>query len=85
VIQFGRRCAMGCETWPDDDEYAICPTCRSETKRYKGVKPLSKKEARTLKRQAEFESYYATQHEPDLTPLTDEDCAALGITIVHPA
>lgn len=76
---------MGCETWPDKDAYAECPVCQEPTKRYRGVKPLTDGEAKSVTRRAEFEAYYTTEHTPNLTPLTDEDCAALGINVVHPA
>lgn len=75
---------MGCSTWPDDSEFDVCPTCRGKTKRYKGVKPLRMPDAMSVKRHAEFDSYYATQHIPDLISLTDEDCAKRGIEVVHP-
>lgn len=54
----GRRCAFGCESWPDDDEYNVCPKCGSETSRYRNLNPLSEEEARSIKLHIEFEEYY---------------------------
>lgn len=53
-MAWGRRCEMGCETWPDDKRYKKCPLCGEDAERYSNLKPLSKLEA--LK--AEFEAFY---------------------------
>lgn len=50
----GRRCEIGCETWPDTDKYKRCPECGEPTKRYRGVEPLSEEEAAPLA----FEAFY---------------------------
>lgn len=50
----GRRCHIGCETWPDEDDYEICPICTKPTKRYRNVAPLDEIEARY----AAFEAFY---------------------------
>lgn len=44
-MALGRRCDLGCETWPDDDKFKVCPECGEKTKRYKGVNPITDEEA----------------------------------------
>ena len=43
----GRRCDMGCETWPDDFKYRVCPECGQPTARFQGsnIHPLTEEEA----------------------------------------
>lgn len=53
-MALGRRCELGCETWPDDNRYNKCPTCGEDTTRYKGVTPLEQDEAN----HAEFLAFY---------------------------
>lgn len=53
----GRRCALGCETWPDDTQYTLCPSCGEPTKRFRGVLPLDDAEAESIKNHANFERY----------------------------
>lgn len=53
----GRRCAIGCQTWPDHKQYALCPTCGERTRRFRGVSPLSEEEAQSIKNHADFETY----------------------------
>lgn len=84
MTNIGRRCAMGCETWPDETEYLSCPICREPTKRYRGVDPMPGKEAKSAKNHGDFEHYYTTIHMPDERPFTDEDLEDMGITINHP-
>lgn len=69
---------MGCETWPDDSEFSICVVCNQPTQRIRGVTPLPYDDAMSAQRHAEFENYYANEHVPVITPLTD---AELGISI----
>jgi hypothetical protein len=54
----GRRCSLGCETWPNTEEYALCPQCGSPTSKFRGVEPLDEEEARSLKLHFEFEKFY---------------------------
>ena len=54
----GRRCDIGCETWPDEPIYSKCAVCGEPTKRYSDMEPLSAREARSIKLRHEFESYY---------------------------
>jgi hypothetical protein len=60
----GRRCAMGCETWPDDQQYALCPTCQERTRRCRNVQPLHPAEALSKKRHADFERWCAANGRP---------------------
>ena len=53
-MAIGRRCEIGCETWPDDDKYKACPECGETTTRYRGVEPLSEEEAAPRR----FEAFY---------------------------
>lgn len=55
----GRRCSIGCESWPDEPIFAKCPICGETTRRYRGLKPLSNAEAQSVLLNAEFETYYA--------------------------
>lgn len=75
----GRRCAMGCQSWPDDEAYATCPICEELTRLYRGINPLSEKDAASLANKANFERYYEHEHVQDNDPLTDEELAAMGI------
>lgn len=59
----GRRCDMGCETWPDDDDYARCPQCGEPTTRYRDVHPLDADDARSKRLHIEFERFYAERCE----------------------
>jgi hypothetical protein len=57
----GRRCEIGCETWPDNDAYEICPRCGEPTKRYVNLHPMDEAEAYITAAHLDFEDYY--QHE----------------------
>lgn len=57
-MAFGRRCAIGCESWPDSDEYKVCPSCLEPTKRYRNLTPLTEDEGKFKKLHIEFEEYY---------------------------
>lgn len=65
--QLGRRCDMGCETWPDKQIYAKCPQCGEPTTRYRDVYPLPDDEAETILVSEQFKAYY------------EKRCAQLGI------
>lgn len=51
---FGRRCAMGCATWPDDERFKVCPACGQSTVKYRGVTPMDEDEANRYA----FEAFY---------------------------
>lgn len=69
-MAWGRRCDMGCESWPDDKKYEKCPVCGQETTRFSNLRPLDNSEAA----HAAFEAYYAKIEaqrkglEPQMTP-----------------
>lgn len=68
----GRRCEIGCETWPDSDEFKTCPKCGEPAKRYSGMTPLTLEEARSIKAHIDFDAYY------------ERHCARLGIPASGP-
>lgn len=49
---------MGCQTWPDDDAYNVCPQCGDPTRSYSRVTPLSAEDAASLVKHLDFEGYY---------------------------
>lgn len=53
-MALGRRCGLGCETWPDEDKFKVCPSCGDKTIRYKGVSPITEEEAAPYL----FEAFY---------------------------
>ncbi len=55
----GRRCDLGCDSWPDDEDYKRCPICGEETTRYNNLRPLPEDEARSVKAHHEFEAMYS--------------------------
>lgn len=77
--EVGRRCAMGCETWPATAEFESCPTCRAPTRLYRSVHPIADEEAMSLLRHAEFDEFYDTQWVKDESPLTALELGALGL------
>lgn len=56
--QSGRRCDLGCESWPPDDEFENCPICGQPTTRYSNLYPLPMDEAMAMKRRLDFDDYY---------------------------
>lgn len=56
--RWGRRCDLGCESWPDHNDYGVCAVCGEETTRYSNLLPISDEDAEILKRQLDFEAYY---------------------------
>jgi hypothetical protein len=54
----GRRCDLGCASWPDSDEYDICPYCDQETTRYTNLTPMDPEEASKAKSHVLFEDFY---------------------------
>lgn len=57
-MAWGRRCEVGCESWPDDDIYDTCPVCGEPTERFSNLRPISEEEARSMRLTLEFEQYY---------------------------
>lgn len=68
----GRRCAVGCESWPDKDEYRTCPICGEATKAFNNLIPLPEDEAASKAAHALFEDFY------------EEWCDARGQTVTGP-
>jgi hypothetical protein len=54
----GRRCDLGCASWPDSDEYNECPTCGEATTRFGNLTPLPDDEARTITLKIKFDEFY---------------------------
>jgi hypothetical protein len=56
----GRRCDIGCATWPDKPLYSRCPECGEQTRRFSNAKDdlLDDDEAERRLLHAEFERYY---------------------------
>lgn len=60
-MAWARRCALGCETWPDELLYKKCPVCGEETGRFSnadGYEIVDEETALSLKAHAEFEEFY---------------------------
>lgn len=55
---WGRRCDMGCESWPDTTDFATCLRCGGATTRYSNLQPMDFDEAISLLRHARFNRYY---------------------------
>lgn len=74
-MAIGRRCAIGCESWPDEPIFVKCPICGETTKRCRGLTPLPNDEAQSILLHSEFETYYvrycAKRGQPVEGPLPD--------------
>jgi hypothetical protein len=57
-MAWGRRCDIGCESWPDEPIYQKCPTCGEPTTRFSNLTPVSAEEGRSAIRAAAFERFY---------------------------
>lgn len=68
----GRRCDLGCESWPDELIYQRCPTCGEKTTRYTNLYPVSDEEGRSAIRHEAFERFY------------EAHCRAQGISVDGP-
>lgn len=69
---WGRRCELGCESWPDSLEFNTCLRCGGPTKRYSNLQPMSLEEGRSALAHAKFTAYY------------EKHCAELGIPVSGP-
>jgi hypothetical protein len=67
-MAWGRRCEIGCESWPDEDQYKACPLCGDPAERYGNLEPLSPSEAK----HRVFEAFY------------EQHCHDLGIPVDGP-
>jgi hypothetical protein len=66
---WGRRCELGCESWPDTLEFKTCLRCGQPTERFSNLTPLSMDEARRLLNQARFNAYYSRRCEERHIPV----------------
>jgi hypothetical protein len=68
------RCPMGCENWPNNKDYAVCPICNEKTKMVMGPAsvPLTEEAAKSIKLHAEFDTFYETRWKRDESPLDPE-------------
>lgn len=57
-MAWGRRCDLGCESWPDELIYQKCPECGGPTTRFRNLHPMDNDEARSVLRHKTFERYY---------------------------
>jgi hypothetical protein len=71
-VPWGRRCDLGCESWPDEDDYAECAICGEPTKRYSNLRPAEPDEARSQVLHIRFEEFY------------EEYCEARGQSVSGP-
>lgn len=71
----GRRCDLGCESWPPLELYAKCLHCGEPTKVYGNLQPLDEDEAKSILLHKEFETYYerycALNDQPVEGPLSE--------------
>lgn len=54
----GRRCALGCGSWPDKAIYATCPECGGKTQRFTNLEPMDDADAESILLHQQFERYY---------------------------
>lgn len=63
-----RRCAIGCETWPDEMIFSRCSYCGEPTRRIGNLEPtVDREEATRVKLYELFDEFY------------ERRCASLGI------
>lgn len=58
-MAWGRRCDLGCESWPDEVRYKHCIECGEPTTRFSNLNPIDPEEAKSRFRHSEFEKFYA--------------------------
>jgi hypothetical protein len=76
----GRRCSNGCAVWPDDEAFEICPVCREDTTRFRGLTPLSHEKAESRRKHADFDHYDEEEHIKDVAPLSEVELNEMGIS-----
>jgi hypothetical protein len=80
-MAWGRRCDLGCASWPDELIYGKCLDCGEPTTRYSNLTPMDADEAKSAFSHAQFEEYYARRCRlrgiPESGPLPDEPAALL--------
>jgi hypothetical protein len=70
--QLGRRCDLGCESWPDSEEFSVCVRCGGETTRFSNLQPLTLEEARSIKAHVDFNDYYERRCREKKIPATGQ-------------
>lgn len=68
----GRRCALVCQTWPDEPAYHQCPACGQHTAYFATAVPLGRTEARAAAFEAYYQRHDATSDPARLQPGDDE-------------
>lgn len=53
----GRRCDMGCESYPDHSDFSKCLVCGEPTRRLNNAWPMPEDEARSKLSHAKFEAW----------------------------
>lgn len=71
-MAWGRRCELGCESWPDEPVFQKCPECGGPTKRWKNLDPIDHDEAESIAKHKAFERFY------------EDHCRRLGIPVAGP-
>lgn len=57
----GRRCDMGCESYPDHADFSTCLVCGEPTRRLNNAWPMPEEEARSKLAHAKFEEWLEEQ------------------------
>ena len=68
-MALGRRCDAGCESWPDEKQYATCPLCGEATTRFRNLQPLEPEEARQRVFDVFYEGWCFNKKQPTDGPL----------------
>jgi hypothetical protein len=74
----GRRCSIGCESWPDEALYAKCPRCGEKTTRFNNLEPLTSAEAKAIRMELQAENAADVQRQRFEKFYADR-CEKLGI------
>lgn len=88
-MAWGRRCELGCESWPDKAMYSKCPECGEPTTRYSNMSPLPDEEAESILLHKQFEAYYERwciqRNQPVEGPLPSEEVIPCSAASSSPA
>jgi hypothetical protein len=74
-VALGRRCDVGCASWPDDQKYRTCPICGESTSRFTNLAPLDEDEAVSLIFEHFYEGWCDAKNQPTTggLPMSPED------------
>lgn len=67
-----KRCAIGCESWPNDAKFNTCPICGEATRVIDKEPTVTPQEAQSIQLRCFFEEYY------------EKRCAERGISTHGP-